>query len=71
MTRDLEQPQVARLERGDVNPTFETLLRLAGGHSRSCCGREAVAQKVFGPIAEDVEGFVTASLRASGSSSTR
>jgi transcriptional regulator with XRE-family HTH domain len=31
MTRDLEQRQVARLERGDVNPTFETLLRLAGG----------------------------------------
>jgi predicted transcriptional regulator len=31
MTRDLEQPQVARLELGDVNPTFETLLRLAGG----------------------------------------
>jgi transcriptional regulator with XRE-family HTH domain len=31
MTRDIEQPQVARLERGDVNPTFETLPRLAGG----------------------------------------
>ena len=31
MTRDLEQPQVAQLERGDVNPTFETLLRLARG----------------------------------------
>lgn len=26
----MEQPQVARLERGDVNPTLETLLRLAG-----------------------------------------
>jgi transcriptional regulator with XRE-family HTH domain len=27
---DMEQPQVARLERGDVNPTLETLMRLAG-----------------------------------------
>jgi len=27
---DIEQPQVARLERGDVNPTLETLMRLAG-----------------------------------------
>ena len=26
----MEQPQVARLERGDVNPTLETLMRLAG-----------------------------------------
>jgi len=31
MTCDLEQPQVARPERADVDPTFETLLRLAGG----------------------------------------
>ncbi len=31
MTRDLEQPQIAQLERGDVNPTFETLPRLASG----------------------------------------
>jgi len=27
---EMEQPQVARLERGDVNPTLETLMRLAG-----------------------------------------
>ena len=27
---DMEQPQIARLERGDVNPTLETLMRLAG-----------------------------------------
>ena len=27
---DMEQPQVARLERGDVNPTLETLMRLSG-----------------------------------------
>jgi transcriptional regulator with XRE-family HTH domain len=27
---DMKQPQVARLERGDINPTLETLLRLAG-----------------------------------------
>jgi transcriptional regulator with XRE-family HTH domain len=27
---EMEQPQVARLERGDVNPTIETLMRLAG-----------------------------------------
>jgi transcriptional regulator with XRE-family HTH domain len=27
---ELKQPQVARLERGDVNPTLETLMRLAG-----------------------------------------
>jgi DNA-binding XRE family transcriptional regulator len=27
---DMQQPQVARLERGDVNPTLETLMRLAG-----------------------------------------
>ena len=27
---DMEQPQVARLERGDVNPTLDTLMRLAG-----------------------------------------
>ena len=26
----MTQPQVARLERGDVNPTLETLMRLAG-----------------------------------------
>ena len=30
MTRDLEQPQVARLRHDDVNPKFETLLGLAG-----------------------------------------
>lgn len=30
MLLDMEQPQVARLERGDVNPTLETLMRLAG-----------------------------------------
>jgi transcriptional regulator with XRE-family HTH domain len=27
---DMTQPQVARLERGDVNPTLETLMRLSG-----------------------------------------
>ena len=27
---DMKQPQVARLERGDVNPGLETLMRLAG-----------------------------------------
>lgn len=27
---DMKQPQVARLERGDINPTLNTLLRLAG-----------------------------------------
>jgi transcriptional regulator with XRE-family HTH domain len=27
---EMDQPQVARLERGDVNPTLETLMRLAG-----------------------------------------
>lgn len=27
---EMEQPQVARLERGDVNPPLETLMRLAG-----------------------------------------
>ncbi len=27
---DMKQPQVARLERGDVNPTLDTLLRLSG-----------------------------------------
>ncbi len=27
---DMEQPQVARLESGDVNPTLGTLMRLAG-----------------------------------------
>jgi transcriptional regulator with XRE-family HTH domain len=27
---DMKQPQVARLERGDVNPRLETLMRLAG-----------------------------------------
>ena len=27
----MEQPQVARLERGDVNPSMETLMRLANG----------------------------------------
>lgn len=26
----ITQPQVSRLERGDVNPTFETLVRLVG-----------------------------------------
>jgi len=28
---DMEQPQVARLERGDVNPTIETLMRVSAG----------------------------------------
>ncbi len=27
---EMRQPQVARLERGDVNPTLETLMRLSG-----------------------------------------
>jgi transcriptional regulator with XRE-family HTH domain len=27
---EMKQPQVARLERGDVNPGLETLMRLAG-----------------------------------------
>jgi len=27
----MEQPQVARLERGDVNPNMETLMRVASG----------------------------------------
>jgi transcriptional regulator with XRE-family HTH domain len=27
---EMEQPQVARLERGDVNPSIPTLMRLAG-----------------------------------------
>lgn len=27
----MEQPQVARLERGDVNPSMETLMRVASG----------------------------------------
>jgi len=27
---EMNQPQIARLERGDVNPTIETLMRLAG-----------------------------------------
>jgi ribosome-binding protein aMBF1 (putative translation factor) len=27
----MEQPQVARLERGDVNPSMETLMRVANG----------------------------------------
>lgn len=27
----MAQPQVARLERGDVNPTMDTLMRVAGG----------------------------------------
>jgi len=27
---DMKQPQVARLERGDVNPGIETLMRLSG-----------------------------------------
>lgn len=28
---DMSQPQIARLERGDVNPSIETLMRLAAG----------------------------------------
>lgn len=28
---DMTQPQVARLERGDVNPTMDTLMRVAAG----------------------------------------
>jgi len=28
---DMTQPQVARLERGDVNPSMDTLMRVAGG----------------------------------------
>lgn len=28
---DMSQPQVARLERGDVNPSIDTLMRLAAG----------------------------------------
>jgi len=28
---EMTQPQVARLERGDVNPSMDTLMRVAGG----------------------------------------
>lgn len=28
---EMTQPQVARLERGDVNPSMDTLVRIAGG----------------------------------------
>jgi transcriptional regulator with XRE-family HTH domain len=28
---DMDQPQVARLERGDVNPSIETLMRVSSG----------------------------------------
>lgn len=31
MLLDMTQPQVARLERGDTNPSMETLMRLASG----------------------------------------
>ena len=62
----MTQPQVARLERGDVNPSWDTLIRVAAGlgielnisvtpayHKPTLVTKRALTEKVVGEVHTD------------------